>query len=187
MDKKVTALSKGMRQRINLGRTLLHDPQLLLLDEPAAGLDPQARRDLRELLKVLAGEDKTILISSHILAELEGLVDKVAIINEGELVYSGAPEDRKRPDGRMSIEMRLMGDLKISSRLLLETPAVIDVKSSEPDLLRVELKGSKKEIAGLVRRLVEHDQVPYAIVTEGKLLETMFLEVTRDVTDLPTN
>jgi ABC-2 type transport system ATP-binding protein len=179
MDKRVSSLSRGMMQRISLGRALVHDPDLLLLDEPAAGLDPQARKELRELLRVLATEDKTILISSHILSELEGLVDKVVIISEGKLVYCGAPEERhEQADRKFALTIKIMGDLRQSARILLESPPVEDVKALEPDVLTVKMSGGREAIASLVERLVQEKQLPYQVMTKGKLLEEMFLEVT---------
>lgn len=183
LEKRVTDLSKGMRQRISLGRTLLHDPQLLLLDEPAAGLDPQARRDLRELLKLLAGENKTVLISSHILAELEGLVDKVAIIQEGRLVYAGEPSGRaEEEDTDVMVDMRILGELENGVRTALECPYVEDATGSDPDILKVHIGGGREAIGELVERLVENGQVPYAVTSEKKLLEDVFLEMTGGAT-----
>jgi len=180
LAKRVTALSKGMRQRINLARTLLHDPGLLLLDEPAAGLDPQSRMDLRELLRLLARDKKTIFISSHILAELEDLVDKVIIIHEGELIYSGVPQgDAQSQTGEIILNLKIVGDLQAAARRLLETAHVQDVQRLEPDGLRVSMTGGKNEIAHLVETLVGNGQVPYQVVTSGKALERMFLEITR--------
>lgn len=178
LDKRVTDLSKGMRQRISLGRTLLHDPQLLLLDEPAAGLDPQARKDLRELLKLLADDRKTVLISSHILAELEGLVDKVAIIQEGGLVYAGEPSGRREDETDAVVDMRLLGDLEIAVKTALETPCVEEATGKGPDALKVCISGGREAIGELVKRLVETGQTPYAIMSEKKLLEDVFLEMT---------
>ena len=179
LTKKVTALSKGMRQRISLARTLVHDPELLLLDEPAAGLDPQARRDLRELLRVLAAEDKTIFISSHILSELEGLVDKVIIIDDGKLLYSGAPDMQEdEHTGVFTLTIRVTGSLEECAKLLLETPDVRQVHGIEPDILRLEMSGGKDAITGLVEKLVAHKHVPYHIATDGKSLEKVFLKMT---------
>jgi ABC-2 type transport system ATP-binding protein len=178
VEKRVSDLSKGMRQRISLGRTLLHDPQLLLLDEPAAGLDPQARRDLRELLKLLAQQDKTVLISSHILAELEGLVDRVAIIQEGRLVYAGEPSGRKTDGQAETLTLRVLADPQQAVKHCLEAPTVLNARACEPDILELSLTGGKEAIGEVVRRLVEAGQVPYAVVTEEKLLEDVFLEVT---------
>ncbi|MFH1732116.1 MAG: ABC transporter ATP-binding protein [Planctomycetota bacterium] len=179
LAKKVADLSKGMRQRISLARALVHDPDLLLLDEPAAGLDPQARRDLRELLRVLAAESKSIFISSHILSELEGLIDKVVIIDNGKLAYSGAPDAAAHEDaGDFTLTIKILGDLEDCARLLLETPAVRQVHGVAPDVLRIEMSGGKEAIAGLVEKLVAHKHVPYHVMTDGKGLEKVFLKVT---------
>ena len=92
-DKLTSALSKGMKQRVALGRTLLHDPKLLILDEPADGLDPRARIELRELLRALADQGKAVLISSHILTELAEICDTCAIIEQGRLLATGRVAD----------------------------------------------------------------------------------------------
>src|SRR5690606_19987119 len=92
-DADVNGLSRGMKQRLSVARVLLHDPKLLLLDEPASGLDPRARIEIRELLKELHRMGKTILISSHILLELADLCNKVGIIEQGELKFTGTMQD----------------------------------------------------------------------------------------------
>src|SRR5271156_4824372 len=92
IDSQVDSLSRGMKQRLALARVLLHDPDLLLLDEPASGLDPRARIEVRELLKELKRMGKTTLISSHILPELADLCNKVGIIERGELIFAGTVE-----------------------------------------------------------------------------------------------
>src|SRR5437588_6060439 len=89
----VEALSRGMKQRLCLARALIHDPEVLILDEPASGLDPRARVELRELLKTLQGMGKTIIISSHILLEMAEMCSDVAIMQEGRLVVSGNVEE----------------------------------------------------------------------------------------------
>ncbi len=180
LDKQVEDLSRGMKQRTSLARALLHDPPVLLLDEPAAGLDPQARRDLQELLRLLSREDKTIFISSHILAELEDLVDQVVIIDEGKMLYVGRPEERDA-DGvrRTTLTMRIVGDLTQAARVLLEQPAVKQVHSFEPDILQVEMTGESIEAAPLVASLVARKLIPYQIVPEGKMLERVFLKATQ--------
>ncbi len=92
-DKLTSELSKGMKQRVALGRTLLHDPRLLILDEPADGLDPRARIELRELLRALAAQGKAVLISSHILTELSEICDTCAIIEQGKLLATGTVQE----------------------------------------------------------------------------------------------
>jgi ABC-2 type transport system ATP-binding protein len=105
-DELVTSLSRGMTQRLGLARVLLHDPQVLLLDEPASGLDPRARIEMRNLLKRLQGMGKTILVSSHILPELADICNRVGIIEYGRLLAFGNVQDllnqvRGRPRGRL--------------------------------------------------------------------------------------
>ncbi|MCK4374216.1 MAG: ABC transporter ATP-binding protein [Candidatus Brocadiae bacterium] len=181
LSKQVETLSKGMKQRISLGRALLHDPAVLLLDEPAAGLDPQARHDLQELLRLLAAEQKTIFISSHILAELEEMIDQVVIIDEGKLVFAGRPEERLADGSRKTVlNMKIMGDLKQAAKVLLENPNVRHVHPLEPDMLKVEVTGENENVAELVKSLVAHDLVPYQVMTEGRLLERIFLEATQN-------
>src|SRR5690606_19638195 len=92
-DAEVNSLSRGMQQRLSVARVLLHDPKVLLLDEPASGLDPRARIEMRELLKELHRMGKTILISSHILLELADLCDKVGIIEQGQLKFLGTVDE----------------------------------------------------------------------------------------------
>ncbi len=186
MSKQVEALSKGMKQRISLGRALLHDPQVLLLDEPAGGLDPTARHDLQELLRLLAADQKTIFISSHILAELEEIIDQVIIIDQGKLVYCGPPEERDADGTRKTVlDMKIMGDLKEAARILLEDPDVRHVHPLDPDILKVELTGDETKVAELVKTLVLRDLVPYQVTTEGKLLERIFLQATQNNKDKP--
>ena len=178
LGRRVADLSKGMRQRTSLVRSLLHDPQILLLDEPAAGLDPQARRDLRELLLVLAGDGKAILISSHVLAELSDLVTHVAIIDGGRLIYAGVPNGAQHA-GELNVVMRIMGNLAASARLLLEMPAATKVRTAEPDVLRFRVSGGTESIAAIVADLVAHQQVPYHVTTDERALEKMYLDATQ--------
>jgi ABC-2 type transport system ATP-binding protein len=103
LDSQVDGLSRGMKQRLGLARVLLHDPELLLLDEPASGLDPRARIEVREILKELSGMGKTILISSHILHELSQLCTRIGIIEAGKLMTEGSLEEIYRRLGLMQI------------------------------------------------------------------------------------
>ena len=147
-DKLTSALSKGMRQRVALGRTLLHDPKLLILDEPADGLDPRARIELRELLRALADQGKAVLISSHILTELAEICDTCAIIEQGKLLATGKVADllaQSQTGGGTELTLRLAvgaeGEpaYERAERVLLEQPHIGQV-SREPGLLRVRLE-----------------------------------------------
>lgn len=138
-DKLTSELSKGMKQRVALGRTLLHDPKLLILDEPADGLDPRARIELRELLRELAKQGKAVLISSHILTELSEICDTCAIIEHGQLLATGTVHEvlsnTSRSAESQEIELTLGPSATASredwerntERLLLEQPSVTSV------------------------------------------------------------
>ena len=148
-QKLTTALSKGMRQRVALGRTLLHDPRLLLLDEPADGLDPRARIELRELLRALADQGKAVIISSHILTELAEICDTCAIIEQGRLLATGKVQDILQQDPSAAVAPELTVRLALGAegdalwaraeRLLLEQPRVAHV-AREGEALRVRLE-----------------------------------------------
>ncbi len=138
-DKLTSELSKGMKQRVALGRTLLHDPKLLILDEPADGLDPRARIELRELLRALASQGKAVLISSHILTELSEICDTCAIIEQGHLLATGTVQEvlsrTSNAAAFSEVELTLwagpgapLNEIgKKTERLLLEQPLVTNV------------------------------------------------------------
>ena len=121
----VDSLSRGMQQRLQLARVLIHDPKVLILDEPASGLDPRARIEIRELLRELKVMGKTIMISSHILSELEQMCDRVGIIERGRLVFSGTREEIHRKLGISSkMKVRVGGDADKAVELLSSLPEV---------------------------------------------------------------
>ncbi len=136
----IAGLSRGMQQRLSLGRCLVHSPKLLLLDEPASGLDPRARIELMELLRELKKMGKTILISSHILSELHNLVDEVVIIERGRLVYSGSLDDagRRLREGRSFMELVVEGEVQTAIQLLKKLKGVHDIRH-QGALIFVEL------------------------------------------------
>jgi ABC-2 type transport system ATP-binding protein len=160
-EKLTSELSKGMKQRVALGRTLLHDPKLLILDEPADGLDPRARIELRELLRALAAQGKAVLISSHILTELSEICDACAIIEQGRLLATGSVQEvLSRTHGALpstDVEVRLHArdDRAVvtekAERLLLEQPLVRDVvPSNEGVRFRLELPEGSPPTPGWV-------------------------------------
>ena len=178
-DELVTSLSRGMTQRLGLARVLLHDPQVLLLDEPASGLDPRARIEMRGLLKRLQDLGKTILVSSHILPELADICNRVGIIEYGQLLAQGDVADllakvRDRP----VICIEVVGPPEKSARLLEDCPGVAEVNVVE-STIRVTL----------VDRSVDTSLLPAAIIASGERLlgmneeeinlETAFLELTK--------
>ncbi|MBK7859218.1 MAG: ABC transporter ATP-binding protein [Archangiaceae bacterium] len=198
-DKLTVALSKGMKQRVALGRTLLHDPRLLILDEPADGLDPRARIELRELLKALAAQGKAVLISSHILTELSEICDTCAIIEQGRLLATGpVHEVLQRTAGttpHTDLQLKLHGSgpaleqaLQKAERLLLEQPLVKDVSVEGASVrLKVELQpgvaptpGWSEEAAARLLRVLIAADVPVCSFQPRELdLEDAFMTVTR--------
>ena len=121
----VETLSRGMKQRLCLARALVHDPEVLLLDEPASGLDPRARVELRELLRTLQGMGKTIIISSHILLELAEMCSDIAIMQEGRLIVAGDVEQvSRRLGGGRQLEIRVLERVPETVQLLNDMPSI---------------------------------------------------------------
>jgi len=182
-DAYVESLSRGMRQRLCLAHTLVHDPQLLILDEPASGLDPRARVEVREILRTLRDMGKTILVSSHILPELGELCTSVGIIDHGRLLRSGRIDEIER-SLRASARLRidLVSDVGGAIAWLGTESRVGDVLQGErPDgMSRLELSfdGGPDAQAELLRRMVEagHAVAGFSQATSG--LEEIFLQVT---------
>src|SRR5438034_2531539 len=131
----IGALSRGMQQRLGLARVLIHDPQLLLLDEPASGLDPRARIEMMAILQELQRLGKTIIISSHILSELQTLCNRVAIIEKGKLIYSGPVQGVRdqMSQGRV-IWMRVSSDAQQAMELLRARPEISEVSAVDGEI-----------------------------------------------------
>jgi ABC-2 type transport system ATP-binding protein len=174
----ISQLSKGLRQRLCLAKTLVHDPRLLILDEPASALDPRARIELRALLKELREMGKTIFISSHILTELSDLCTSVGIIEKGKLLFLGGIDAVR---GR-----REVGHL-VTIRLHREDPRAADIVTAHPRVGAVEVKGPElvfeyrgepADFHEVVKLLVDQ-KVPILTISEAsRNLERFFLEVT---------
>jgi ABC-2 type transport system ATP-binding protein len=186
-DEYVESLSRGMRQRLCLAHTLVHDPALLILDEPASGLDPRARVEMREILRELRAMGKTILVSSHILPELGEMCTGVAIIDHGRVLRAGSITDIER-SLRASALLRidLIGDdaaSEAAAAWLGTAPMVGDVlpvESTDADRRRLEVAfdGPPEAQAELLRSMIEagHRVVGYSQATSD--LEEIFLKVT---------
>jgi ABC-2 type transport system ATP-binding protein len=139
LDKHLKALSKGMKQRVSLGRALVHNPDVLVLDEPAAGLDPRARVELRELLAVLAEQKKAILISSHILTELTEICNGVVIIERGKILESGSIDEvLRKSTPRKTMAIRLLSHSEPGPapllKELLQMPRVLQAREAAAEI-----------------------------------------------------
>jgi len=189
-DRYVESLSHGMQQRVGIARTLLHDPEVLILDEPANGLDPQARIEMREILLKLAQGGKTLIVTSHILPELSRICDCVAIITQGKLRAFGTLEEitRKISQQRtIEIELADAAQLEQAAQLAREFSAKDDqVATSEAELtVRLRTSKSDRDMAGLLARLVQAGIVVTQFRELQSDLEEAFLSVTRSTAPPP--
>ena len=178
----VTSLSRGMNQRLGLARVLLHDPQVLLLDEPASGLDPRARIEIRTLLKRLGTMGKTIMVSSHILPELADICNKVGIIERGELVFNDTvAELLKRVRPHMVLNISVAGDRHAAAKLL-EAHKLVERVDVGDKLLSVTLADGHTEYSDLATMLI-HSGHHLTLFREEELnLETAFMALTKGIT-----
>jgi ABC-2 type transport system ATP-binding protein len=181
-DAYVQDLSRGMQQRLCLAHALVHDPQVLLLDEPASGLDPRARVELRELLRELRSLGKTIVISSHILPDLEELCTSLAIVDHGRVVASGRVEDiaqRFRIGGVYRVRL-LGGDDQVEAArtALAGRSDVASVVAREDGLLELGLAGDDAAAAAVLAALVQSGQRVVSFAPAAGDLEELFMQIT---------
>ena len=186
----VEALSRGMKQRLCLARSLIHDPKLLILDEPASGMDPRARAEMKGILGSLRQMGKTVLISSHILPELSEMCDSLTILDHGHLVFTGSVEELgQKMNGSAPLDIRLRqgcGEAAVEAAVtcLKELPAVTEIMQEEPFLLRVRLQGNpeaaEEACAAVLRELLRRDAPVCDFHRAPVNLEKVFMEVTRD-------
>lgn len=199
-DRLVATMSKGQKQRLQLARILLHDPKVLILDEPASDLDPRARIEIRALLGELRHLGKTVLLSSHILTELADVCTSVGIIERGHIVVSGpieeiatrfeeqrarqqagiaGPEVARSPaTARRTVKIRVLGELDAARPVLDGAPKLVGVVVEDGAFL-AEIAGGDAEVAALVRHLVEGGVGVVHVEQQRADLERLFLEATR--------
>jgi ABC-2 type transport system ATP-binding protein len=178
----VTSLSRGMTQRLGLARVLLHDPQVLLLDEPASGLDPRARIEIRSLLKRLGTMGKTIMVSSHILPELADICNKVGIIERGELLFNDTVDEllrRVRPNMVLNIGV---AENPAGAAKLLETHRLVESVQTGSEYLKVTLNNGHADYSDLATLLVSAGHKLTLLREEELNLETAFMALTKGLT-----
>jgi len=177
----VDSLSRGMQQRLGLARVLIHDPKVLILDEPASGLDPRARIEIRELLRELKRMGKTIMISSHILSELEEICDHVGIIEQGRLVFSGTMEEiRPRLGIQSKVRVSVADHQDKAVELLSALPQVRQVQSLGGEIA-VTFHEGKNADGIIARTLVNAGLNIISIQPERLKLDDAFLQLTKGV------
>jgi len=183
-NSEVTGLSRGMSQRLSIARVLLHDPKVLLLDEPASGLDPRARIEIRELLKELRRMGKTIIISSHILHELAELCNTVGIIEQGDLVFSGAvSEIMARASMGLVVQIVVIDRFEDAARLLAELSGITKVDVTQHDgRPRIDVTidpESGLDVSEIPNRLIAQGFRISSLQQEQVNLETAFMRLTK--------
>ncbi|MBV9001379.1 MAG: ABC transporter ATP-binding protein [Solirubrobacterales bacterium] len=170
---KVGGYSHGMRQRLGIAAALLRDPKLLLLDEPATGLDPAGMRDMRLLIRRLANEGMTVLLSSHLLAEVEELCNRVAIVRSGKIVYEGAIADLKRSAGA-SYRLSTTNDERALA-VCRAQPGVDDVRTEHG---RISFTADEPAVTELSQALIEAGALIRVLAPEHVTLEDLFFSLT---------
>ncbi|MBV8429833.1 MAG: ATP-binding cassette domain-containing protein [Solirubrobacterales bacterium] len=172
---RVGGYSHGMRQRLGIAAALLRDPKLLLLDEPTTGLDPGGMRDMRLLVQRLAGQGITIMLSSHLLAEVEEVCNRVAIVQKGKIVYEGRIADLKRAAG-MSYRLSTTDNTRALA-VCRAQPAISDVRDRTG---QISFTAEERAVAELSQALIEAGALITALAPQGATLEELFFSLTED-------
>ena len=179
-DKMLNALSKGMKQRVSLARALIHDPPLLIMDEPAAGLDPRARVELRELLKALGEQGKAILISSHILSELHEICDGAVFIEHGKLLRAGTLDqiiNHDRAEKRITVTIRPLDRVDDLYKELLQTANVEDVRLAGREV-EAQIAGDEAMCCDILEGLLRQSFRILEFKQRQTHLEEIFMNIT---------
>jgi ABC-2 type transport system ATP-binding protein len=178
-DAEINELSRGMRQRLCFAKSLLHEPQVLLLDEPASGLDPAGRVEFREMLRQLHQMERTILISSHILTEMTEFCTSIAILEQGQLLASGRVEEVQnllQPELRLRVEVVAQAEQLVA---LLETEADAEQIKCTANQIQCSWSAGRDALPELHRKIV-HAGIPVvAFALEGDNLEDLYMQIAR--------
>ena len=178
-DDFVNGLSRGMKQRLCLAKTLVHDPPVLILDEPASGLDPRARVEVKALLKELRRMGKTILISSHILTELADCCTSIGIIERGQLLMSGPIDEvYRRIRGNRVIIAKFLSNMDVGLAILRSSPHLRDIQVDN-STARVELETDDRGVAELLNQLIAQNVELRSFGEKEPTLEDVFMLVTK--------
>ncbi len=181
-DDYVNGLSKGMKQRLCLAKTLVHDPPVLILDEPASGLDPRARLEMKALLTELKGMGKTILVSSHILSELADFCTSIGIIERGRLLVAGSIQDIQRQlRAHRVLKVRVLDDTTERAESLLRGQPGIRAVESFDHSVTAEFHGQDGDLAQLLARLVAGGVAVHSFAEEDLSLEEVFMMITKGI------
>ena len=176
-DELIGSLSRGMRQRLCLGKTLVHDPKILLLDEPASGMDPKGRVEMRNLLKQLRQQGKTILISSHILTELSDICNAIGIIEKGSVIETGTVDEiRAKIRGLMRLTVEVVGDRSRAERIL-HSDDRIEHLVGEGNKLTVAVRGDAEYAATILEKLVSNGVRVTSFTRQEANVEEIYMQI----------
>jgi len=180
-DSFVAELSKGMKQRLCLARTLIHNPKVLILDEPASGLDPRARIEMRELLKELKNMGKTVFISSHILTELSDFCNKVGIIETGNMIVSGDVDEilRAVSKGQLITVRVPVGETEAALKVIETHEQVLACHEKDEDEIEVHFNGAAEDLSGFMQHLLNGGVKVLSFKESVNSLEDIFMKVTK--------
>lgn len=177
-DFYVDGLSRGMKQRLCLARSLVHNPELLILDEPASGLDPRARFEMKGILKNLHDMGKTIIISSHILSELAEMCTTIGIIDKGSMVSKGTVEEiMQKLNTSNPLKIHIISNAEAAVRIIKEDPQVQNLSIDGADIT-ISFDGGEKEEAELLSKLINNGVLVSSYMRETGNLEEVFMMVT---------
>jgi len=177
-DAYVDELSRGMQQRLCLARAMIHDPQFLILDEPASGLDPRSRFEFKEIIKDLKEQGKTVIISSHILMELAEMCTSIGVIEHGKIILQGSIEEiLSAVDASNPLIIRVWDEVDTAVNILKAEPRVKSMTIQGGSIMAM-FTGDKEEEAMLLRKLVEQGVSVHSFSREHSNLETLFLKIT---------
>lgn len=183
----VDYLSRGMKQRLCLARSLVHDPQILILDEPASGLDPGARIELKEIIKSLKALDKTIMISSHILLELSQICTTVGIMKQGEMVLVGEMDEILTKSKERSLLKIMTYTGREKAIEILKSEKRVESISIFDECFHVKFSGDEEAEAHLLKKLIQEDVLVSSFSKEKYDLEDIFIEITQKGVKLDEN
>ncbi len=181
-DDYVNGLSKGMKQRLCLAKTLIHDPPVLILDEPASGLDPRARLEMKALLNELKRMGKTILVSSHILSELADFCTSIGIIERGKLLAAGSiAQIQRQIRSHRVLKVRVLDETSEQAAELMRGDPAINQLDVFDHTLTAEFTGEDADMARLLARLLESGVVVQSFGEEPLSLEEVFMMITKGI------
>jgi len=180
IDYQMTSLSRGMRQRVGLAKTLIHDPNILILDEPAGGLDPNARIEMRQTIGRLKSLGKTILLSSHILPELSSVCDRIGIIFKGHLLVQGSVREISRQlQENLVIDVTVEAGLDQAREILTQVEGIEDVKTVDEFQLQFIFNGTRNEVSQILDFLMDSGITIRWFAENEADLENVFLSITQ--------